>query len=116
MLTPIILICCLAWNPTIDSQRVWLDAESTTPYSLGVSVPPGEIVDLTATQGGLALFELYDFTGTNLDLYTVTTGNPVLFYENGEYQGQIVPEPATILLLMIGTLYGRRKCRSRTRI
>ena len=92
---------CFGWYPTIDGQRVELDYTTEAPYHLGISAPPGEIVDIKSIQNGLSLFEIDNFTGTNFDLYFVTDPNPVSFYENGVYKGQIVPEPLSITLFLL---------------
>ena len=105
---------CFGWYPTVDGQRVQLDYITTAPYHLGLSSPPGEIVDIKSIQSGLTLFEIDGFTGTNFNLYTVTGYDPVSFYENGAYVGTIVPEPATILLLLSG-IYGHQNYNRRRR-
>jgi len=93
------LIYAIAFYPTIDGQRTQLDAEAEIPYWLGVSVPPPSIVDCEAYQGGELLFNLDDFGGTDRYLARITLPDPVLFYQDGEYLGRIVPEPATLLIL-----------------
>ena len=96
---------CFGWYPTVDGQRVELDYITTAPYHLGLSSPPGEIVDIKSIQSGITLFEIKDFTGTDFNLYFVTGQDPVSFYESGVYKGQIVPEPATITLFLLSLTF-----------
>ena len=96
---------CFGWYPTIDGQRVELDYTATAPYHLGISAPPGDIVDIKTIQNGLSLFEIDNFMGTDFNLYFVTDPSPVFFYENGIYEGQIVPEPATITLFLLSLTF-----------
>jgi len=92
---------CFGWYPTIDGQRVELDYTTEAPYHLGISAPPGDIVDIKTIQNGLSLFEIDNFMGTDFNLYFVTDPSPVSFYENGIYEGQIVPEPLSITLFLL---------------
>ena len=96
---------CFGWYPTIDGQRVELDYTTEAPYHLGISAPPGDIVDIKTIQNGLSLFEIDNFMGTDFNLYFVTDPSPVFFYENGIYEGQIVPEPATITLFVLSLTF-----------
>lgn len=111
---PLIISAMFAWYPTIDGQRVQLDAQAQNPYWLGVSCPPREIIDCTAFQGHSRLFDLDDFTGTDWYLYRVTLPEPVKFYSEGNYVGQIVPEPVTFLMVLFGTMFvGKRKIKEK---
>jgi len=101
--------CVFAWMPVIDSQRVQLDATAPIPYWLGISCPPGEIIDVQALQGGQVLFDLQGFTGTSFKLAYIDSYFPVYFYEDNLYSGRIVPEPGTLGLILTGTLILRRK-------
>jgi hypothetical protein len=94
--------------PTIDGQRIELDYTTQYPYDLGISVCPNYDVDLTIVWGNINL-ELDNYTGTDWKLAYIDSYEPVLFYEDGQYIGQIIPEPVTIITLLFGTLLIRRQ-------
>ena len=99
------LVCCLmAFHPTIDGARQILpNIEAEAPYWLGVSVPPPDSVNLVISQGDWDIV-LDAFYGTDQYLKYIDSSDPIYFYEDGEYAGQIVPEPMTIMLLLGGVL------------
>ena len=108
---PLILSAMLAWYPTIDGQRqLWDEQDSITavvPYWLGVSCPPGEIVDLRVNWCKMTL-ELDNNTGTQWNLLYIDDYCHVDFYESGQFAGTIIPEPATVFLFFIGFLCRKR--------
>ena len=106
----LVLSVMMAWMPTVDGNRVSLPyTHDAIPYVLGISVPPPDVAHITITQGD-TLFDGY--ASGEVGVGVVTGYDPVLFYEDGRYVGCIVPEPATISMLIFGTLLLRRKrCR-----
>ena len=108
---PLILSVILAFTPTIDGQRVHLTPQepivADIPYWLGVSCPPGEIIDLTLIWGDLAL-ELDNITGTHWKIMYIDDYRQVDLYQSGNYVGRITPEPASIIYTLCGIFYFRR--------
>ena len=86
---PLTCSAMLAFHPTIDGARQSLGTTYTeTPYVLGVSVPPPDHTELLITQGDMTLF-VGEAWGT-FTIQEITKQEPVLFYEYGNYVGQIV--------------------------
>jgi len=96
-----LLLCALSWLPTVNEQRVGFGYQEP-PYWLGVSMMPNEVVNVQAFVDGEELFRITH--GTDWKLAWIDSYEPVEFYEDGKYVGQIVPEPLTAFLF--GGLYG----------
>ena len=92
----LILSSIMAFHPTIDGAREDLPyIQAEVPYVLGISVPPPGSVNLRIEQGEVI------WQGTAMGTFTIqtiTSSEPILFYEDDVYVGQIVPEPASICL------------------
>lgn len=97
----VLLLALLCWQPTIDQQRIELDAIIDPPYWLGCA-SPDEGLDITAIQDGIQLFTYTG--GCEWELAYIVKAEPILFYDGGEYVGRITPEPASILLFLFGLL------------
>ena len=94
--------------PTIDGAREELPyIQAEIPYLLGISVPPPSVIDITVMQG---IEQIYSgqAMGT-FDIMQITSLIPVLFYEDGVYVGQVVPEPASIFMIYVCGTYLRHK-------
>ena len=92
-----ITVTMCQFYPTIDGARVDLPyTVDSVPWVLGISVPPPSVIDITVMQG---IEQIYSgrASGT-FDIMQITSPIPVLFYEDGVYVGQVVPEPASICL------------------
>ena len=99
MVQTLLITVMLAWMPTVDGGRVNFGAYEV-PYWLGVSIPPYEDVYVAAFQNNELLFVIGE--GTDTFLYYVEKEDPILFYENGEYVGQLIPEPNSMILFSFG--------------
>ncbi len=107
MVQTLIVMSLLTWMPTVNHRRVDFGVQEETPYWLGVSVPPFEVVDITAVQNNNVLFSIGE--GTHTFLYYVENDAPILFYENGVFVGEIVPEPNMFILFSLGVFLLKKK-------
>ena len=94
----LVLSSIVAFMPTIDGARqtdayVYADL----PYVLGISCPPPNATCITVMQDALLWSGLGKGTFT---IGTITSSTPVLLYEDGVLEYTIVPEPASLLLLI----------------
>lgn len=106
MILTAIACSSLLWMPTINRYRCPLDYQAETPYVLGIAQPAIESHNIDVYIGNHLLFHYGDY-GTNLNLYTITNNDTVLFYEDGLYKGSIVPEPVTAIMLAMGLALSR---------
>jgi hypothetical protein len=108
ILSAIIVTNCQFFHPTIDGARYSLPyIEAEVPYVLGISVPPPDLTFVEIIQGNTVYYS--DYCQGTFTITTITDELPVQFYDGtGNYLGQIVPEPVTIITMLIGTLCLRR--------
>ena len=92
----------LTFVPVVDGSRVVLDHETDLPYLLGITSPFECDVLIT---GGDFRIEMDNFRG---DYEVGMMDIPLDFYCDGEYIGQISPEPATACFLFGGIILFRK--------
>ena len=92
----LILSAMLAYVPIVDGQRIDLDYVAEVPYNLAITEP---FMSDVLIIGGEYRIELHEFTGY-YEIGMVET--PLLFYSNGDYVGQIVPESSSLLCILTG--------------
>ena len=103
----LIMMSCIAcsvlsnWFPMVDGERVSF-GEYEPEYWLGVSVLPEHSTHISVFQNNELLFQ--HTVGTTAHAYYVTDSVPVLFYENEQLVGALVPEPNTMLLFLTGVV------------
>ena len=93
--------------PVIDGHRTPYDTEIDFPCTVGWSQADEDNVYLKIEQVDI-LWSGY-VEGTQLDLAYTDVDYPLHFFVNGEYQGVIIPEPCTLLIMLSGLFVWRIK-------
>ena len=103
----LLFLMCLSplfagFHPTINGARQTLPyIETDLPYMLGISVPPPGSVNIQIKQGEVIWQGTAEGT---FDIQSITSYEPVLFYEDCLLQYEIIPEPCSLLLLSMGLI------------
>ena len=100
---PLIISAMLA-IPLVDGHRV-MYGEYDAPAVIGWSQAHEDIVNLQVFNNNKEIF-LDTVEGSVYNLFTAEQGR-LDFYVDGVYDGTLVPEPSTLMLMLLGLL--RRK-------